>query len=280
MRKITVLLILLMLAGLNSYAQKKSGTLYSEHEYIDVTRELWKAIVSVDEAKIQSFYADTISIHRNGIDRGTITKEKMAKLNAEWAGNYENLKVMDDKPAFPDALDYKDWGVVVQDWIRLMGIHKETGIVLNLPIHNMYAFNEDGKIFMDVSYFDDDIFEEIRNSKTKKKNGTVYINHPYIVSVRKAMNAFVAKDMETWASYYTPKAMFFGSFLPMGMSRNMDENWKALSDTFLGDDRKLKVEQTGYPDCIYYEKHQGWVKIESRVGHGTATTLVLPMRRL
>jgi signal transduction histidine kinase len=31
---------------------------------------------------------------------------------------------------------------------------------------------------------------------------------------------------------------------------------------------------------IVAEKHQGWVKIESRVGHGTATTLVLPMRRL
>ncbi len=28
------------------------------------------------------------------------------------------------------------------------------------------------------------------------------------------------------------------------------------------------------------EKHQGWVKIESQVGHGTAVTLVFPIRRL
>ena len=31
---------------------------------------------------------------------------------------------------------------------------------------------------------------------------------------------------------------------------------------------------------VVADKHQGWVKIESRVGHGTATTLVLPIRRL
>ena len=259
MRKITVLLILLMLAGMNSYAQKKSGTLYSEHEYIDVTREVWKAIVAGDEAKIQSFYADTVQIFRNGVGRGKVTKEKMAQSNVQWVSDYENLKVMDDKPAFPDALEYKDWGIVVQDWIRLVGIHTETGIILDLPIHNMYAFNDDGKIYMDVSYFDDDIFEEIYNSKTKKKNGTVYINHPYIVSVRKAMNAFVANDKETWASYYSPEARFSSSALPVGKNLSLEENWGSLTMLFQGDDRKLKVEQTGYPDCIYYEKYQGWV---------------------
>ena len=33
------------------------------------------------------------------------------------------------KPAFPDAMEYKEGGTWVQDWLLMTGVHKETGIV-------------------------------------------------------------------------------------------------------------------------------------------------------
>ena len=77
---------------------------------------------------------------------------------ADWAALYDNLKVENYEPAFPDAIEYKEGGTWVQDWLLMTGVHKETGIVVELPVHNMYSFNEDGKITMMLHYFDDDVF--------------------------------------------------------------------------------------------------------------------------
>jgi hypothetical protein len=178
---------------------------------------------------------------------------------AEWSNSYENLKIEDQKPGFPDALEYKEGGIWVQDWLLLSGIHKETGIVLDLPIHNLYSFNEDGKITMMASYFDNDVFEEIVNSRTTRENGTVYINHPYIVTVRKAINAFASGDFETWAGYFSPEARFTTSSMKSGESMSLEEYKQTLIDMFFKDDMKFKVEQVGYPDCVYYAQNDLYV---------------------
>jgi len=141
----------------------------------------------------------------------------------------------------------------------MTGIHKKTGIVLDLPVHNLYSFNDDGKITMMVSYFNNDVFEEIGNSERTKENGTVYINHPYIVTVRKAINAFVARDMEKWASHFSPDARFTTLSMKMGESRSLEEHKQSLVDMYFKDDLKYKVEQNGYPDCVHYAKSDQYV---------------------
>jgi hypothetical protein len=259
MKKIASLFLLLLIAGLNSFSQKKSGVIYSEHESISKTRELWKAAVNGDEAKYQSFFADSAYIVRNSNNPPLIANEQIGKGLAEWSNSYENLKIEDQKPGFPDALEYKEGGIWVQDWLLLSGIHKETGIVLDLPIHNLYSFNEDGKITMMASYFDNDVFEEIVNSRTTRENGTVYINHPYIVTVRKAINAFASGDFETWAGYFSPEARFTTSSMKSGESMSLEEYKQTLIDMFFKDDMKFKVEQVGYPDCVYYAQNDLYV---------------------
>ena len=259
MRKISLLLILLLIVGVSSFSQKKNGTIFSEHDYIDKTKETWKALVNGDAETFRSFFADSAYIVRNDQVEPITPNAEIGKGLAEWVEAYENLQVGDYKPAAPDALEYKEGGTWVQDWLIMTGVHKETGVRLDLPIHNLYSFNEEGKITARMSYFDNAVFEEIANSQKTRENGTVYINHPYIVIVRKAMNAFMAKDLEKWATFYSPKAMCTSLSMPLDETQSMEEYHMELAKMFFGDDMKFKVEQVGYPDCIYYEKTDNYI---------------------
>ena len=258
MKKITVLFILLLIAGTNSFSQKKSGVIFSEHEAITKTQELWNAFVEGDEATYRSFFADSALIIRNG-NSWPSANAQIGKGLSDFSKNYENLKVQDQKPAFPDAMEYKEGGTWVQDWLLMTGVHKETGIVVDLPLHNIYSFDDDGKIKIMIMYFDDDVFEEIGNSTETRENGTVYINHPYIVKVRKAVNAFVARDIETMAGYFSPKAVITFSAMKPGESMSVDEYKKYMADRYFKDELKYKMEQIGYPDCVHYEKSDQYV---------------------
>jgi len=259
MKKITTLFILLLFVGANTYGQKKSGVIFSEHESIPLTQKLWQAMVLGDEETYRSFFADSALIIRNDNSVPPKANAEIGKGLEEWSAAYEDLSIGDHKPAYPDALEYKEGGTWVQDWLLLTGIHKETGIVLDLPIHNLYSFDEDGKVKMMISYFNDDVFEEISNSGGKKENGTVYINHPYIATVRKAVNAFAAGDLDKMASFFSPKAMITFSAMKKDESMTVDEYKKYLSDRYLRDDLKYKMEQVGYPDCVFYEKNNSYV---------------------
>ena len=259
MKKIIVLSLLLLIAGVYSFSQKKNGTIYSEHEAIDKTRELWKALVNGDEVKFRSFFADSAYIINNDQPSQKTANADIGKGLAYWKNNFENFSVADQKPAYPDALEYKEGGIWVQDWLIATGIHKETGVVLNLPVHNMYRFNDEGKITIIVRYFNDNVFEEIAHSQTTRENGEVYINHPYIVTVRKAMNAFVAKDFEKWASFFTPYARFSSITMPVGESMSLEEYKEILTSMYVKEGMKYRVEQVGYPDCIYYEESNQYV---------------------
>jgi ketosteroid isomerase-like protein len=255
MRKIIYALFLILFVGVNSFAQKKSGTIYSDHETIDMTRELWKAFENADLEKYASYFADSAYFSSNG----DLPKKKTAIGDASknltwWKENFVNLKITDHKPAYPDAMVYKDGNTWVQDWILVTATHKKSGINLNLPIHNMYSFNDEGKVVMMHSYFDNDIFEEITNSKATKENGTVYINHPHIVIVRKVVNAYVDKNAKEWASYFSPKARFGHYSMEFGKTLSWDENMELLEEKVFSSDKKTVVEQIGYPDCIFYEK--------------------------
>ena len=259
MKKIATLFVLLLIVGANSYAQKKSGVIYSEHESIALTQELWQAMAKGDEAKYRSYFADSAVIVRNGDSPPKTANADIGKGLAKWSGSYENLKVGDYKPAYPDALEYKEGGTWVQDWLLMTGVHKKSGIVLDLPVHNLYRFNEEGKVALMISYFNNDVFEEIANSQQTKENGTVYINHPYIVTVRKIMNAFMDRDAEKLGSYFTPEARVSFSSMKKGESMSIEEYKTYLSGRYFRDEVKYKMVQTGYPDCVHYEKNDSYV---------------------
>lgn len=255
MKRIAILLVL-VLTVINIHAQEKSGVVYSDHKMIKKTKDMWSALVKADKEMYVSYYADTVFDYTNGVLTKRVKKDLAGDTG--WTTEFENLQVRDDSPAYPDAIEYKDGAVWVQDWLRVTGTHKKTGINLDLPVHNLYAFNKDGKIFTIHTYFNDAVFEEINNSLATKENGTVYINHPNILTVRKLINAFTAKDFETFKGFYSEKARFANSTMEWGESMNYDEYMEGIKAMFSEIDN-IRFDQKGYPDCIYYAKNDVFV---------------------
>jgi len=257
MKKIAVLFILFWAVS-SSFAQKENGTVYNEHESIDLTHQLWKAFVAGDIDTYRSYLADSIGYVRNGGQYNKIPKGNFGGAVNWWKENVDHVMVKDDDPAYPDAIEYAEGGLWVQDWIVLSGTHRESGINIDLHIHNLYSFDKDGKIAMFVQYFNDDIFEEINNSSFTRENGTVYINHPYIVTVRKLANAYCAKDVEEMMGFYSENASFSSAAMNWRESISKAERKTEVQGQFNSIDN-IKMSQIGYPDCIYYEKNNEYV---------------------
>jgi len=232
-------------------AQTKNGTIYAEHELIEKTRQVWKAFAESDQETYLMHFADSLKLMRNG-EYFAITKEEFGSHLGWWKENIVDLAVSDDEPAYPDAIEYKDGGKWVQDWLMLSGTHQKSGIKLDLRIHNLYAFDDDGKIAMLIQYYNNDVFEAIDRSGTVRENGKVYINHPYISTVRKMTNAYAAKDLETFLSFYDDAAEFSSASMDWNESIDITERKKAIQENFASLDA-IHFKQIGYPDCIYYE---------------------------
>jgi len=88
MKKITLLLTLLLLAGTYAYGQKKSGTVYSEHDAIETTRELWKAFVAGDADKYRGFFADSAYLSNHGQRSDKVPNAKIATWLPKWVADY------------------------------------------------------------------------------------------------------------------------------------------------------------------------------------------------
>jgi ketosteroid isomerase-like protein len=236
-----------------SHAQKKAGTIYVEHEYIDKTKAMWDAFIEGDREKYESYFYDSVWVSSNGGEVETVPNSEMGDNIDWWQTNFTNIKIEDHKPAYPDALDYKDGGMWVQDWRLFTARHKKTGINLEIPIHSLYAFNDDGKIYVNHAYFNNDVFGLIRESQTTTENGKVYDNHPYILTVRKLVNAFEDADADKYHSFFTDDATFIFSWDEFGDTKSLEESKDGMKRMFAGD-YWVEVDQVGYPDCVFYER--------------------------
>lgn len=256
MKKYLFFLILGLSSFLTVSAQKENGIVYSEHEAINKTRAMWDAFAKGDKESFFNFFTDTVNYTINGRSSKRPIRDFAPNI-VFWQG-LTNLSFKNDTPSVPDAIQYKKGGLWVHDWIRATGIHKETGINIDLPFSNAYQFNKEGKINTWIQYADMAALNEIGKSKQTIENGTVYINHPYIVTVRKLVNAYCAKDIETMTSFYTPKAIFWKSDGKVNEFINLEEKMKENKQTFASHD-KIKFTQVGYPDCIHYSKDDTYV---------------------
>jgi hypothetical protein len=251
MKKVIFLILILLTSILKVNAQKENGIVYSEHEAITKTKALLSAFLKGDKDAYLSFYADTVYVDMNGQFSKVPNKDLGGHI--DWWSAFANLSIIDDKPAFPDAIEYKKGGLWVQDWLRWTGIHKETGINLNLRVHTLYSFNKEGKINSLHWYFDNDVFDEIYKSTKTQEDGLVYKYHPYINIVRKAVNAYCAKNTDKMFEFYTGDAVFSNLVLTNNQTYGVDVMKKEMTNNFENQNNTSMVE-TGHPVCVWYEK--------------------------
>jgi hypothetical protein len=233
-------------------AQKQSGIVYSEHDGITKAKAMWDAFVKGDKDTYLSYFADSVWHGQNGSMKRKAKVELLGGFTW-WKNEFKNLSIVDDTPAFPDAIQYKKGDLFVQDWVRISATHEKSGINLDWPVHNLYHFDKSGKIDGLHQYFNNDIFTEINNSLKTIENGTDYINHPYIVTVRKLVNAYCNEDIDAMLQYYAKNADFYDISNKFGVVVPLEEKMKFNKADF-ADLSNIKLQQFGYPDCIYYAK--------------------------
>ena len=253
-------LLVLLIMGFSSLlvlAQKESGIVYSEHDAIGKTRALWAAMIQGDKEKLCSFFADTVMLVQND-KSSTQLKNEMGGFVDFWK-RFTKAEIKDNPPAYPDAIDYKPGGLWVQDWILCTGRDTMSGINPNMPCHNLYRFNQEGKISLLIQYYQEEQFNEMFRSQQTRENGKIYKNHPLIVTVRKMINALCDEDIEKYLGYFTKKATFWDNTMKYNDKGMTVEQERAMCKDFLTKYSDIRFEQVGYPDCLYYDEGNSWI---------------------
>ncbi|SRX54432.1 nuclear transport factor 2 family protein [Aequorivita sp. CIP111184] len=255
----TTILSVMMLIAFIATAQKKNGTIYSDHPAITAVEAMTQAFVSGDTDKVASYLADDFMAYNgtsiNPNDKG---QDKAAFSNSakSWHDNLDYFSISRSKGAYPDALEYKDDNfkdmVWVQTWEDMKGVHKKTGVKINQPMHRLFVVNKNNKIQTIITYSNDDVGSEIRQSYSDRKNGTIYNHHENINSVRKMMYAIENNDWEKAYSFYDKDARFTDSSSADNQGISLTEQ-KAIDKQILEKYDVASIDMVGYPDYLHYE---------------------------
>ena len=255
----TKFIITLLLFTAIMYSQtKKNGTVFIEHPAINIVEAMQQADIAGDSDKVASFLADDFkSISGTSLDKddkGTNKEDflKWVENKKEWV-SYSSLTRHGE--AYPDAIEYKDGKTWVQTWNYLKGVHNKTGIKLEMPLHSLYRLNDANKIELAINY-NYPIGRDIRQSFSKRTNGTIYNQHEYINKVRRMMAAFENMDLEKAYSYFDEKSSFSNLEMPVGESINLEE-LKANHQAFYKNFEVVSIDVVGYPDALHYEIGDG-----------------------
>ena len=258
------IIIYVMLLSSIMYSQtKKNGTIYLEHPAIGVVENMQQAFIKGDTITLANLLADDFKafngMNSNPEAKGT-SKAVFLKQSIFWKENTSYLSISRSQGAYPDALEYKkdnDKDMVwVQTWDELKGVHNETGVKLNMPLHRLFRVDKDNKILLMITYDDGTVFQTLREGFSERTNGTLYNQHEYINKVRRMMAAFEHMDFEKAYSFFDKKAIFNNLEMPVGENKSLEEIKQFYQDFY----KKFEVESidvVGYPDALHYEIADG-----------------------
>lgn len=257
--KKSILMVVLMISCI-TYAQKKSnGTIYAEHPAINAVEDMVRAFVKGDTDKVASYLTEDFkSYNGTSIDKGSTGEDKASFLKGMkfWKDNIDYLSIERSAGAYPDALEYKDANnkdvVWVQTWEDLKGVHNKSGVKIDMPFHRLFIVDKNNKIKTIINYMNSSIPDEIDDSTSDRKNGTIFNHHENINTVRKMIYAFENKDFEKAYSFYDPNAMFLDENSVDRKSISLAEQ-KANDLKFLDKFEVNSIDVTGYPDYLQYE---------------------------
>ena len=255
-----MILLLMMTTSFFSFSQKKAnGTVYDKHPAIDVVDAYTKAINDNNMAKAESYLSSDFKFYNattsTPYDKGQDKTAFLKKIKS-WRDEMDYFSIATTKGTYPDALEYRDDQqkdvVWVQTWDDVRGIHKTTGVKINMYIHRLFKVNKDNKIKTIYVYDNPMIYNEIYASKVERTNGTIYNHHENINTLRKMLYAFENKDYTKAYGFYDKEAKFYDinskDMTPMTL-----DQLKANDEAILKDYDLVSIEQIGYPDYMHYE---------------------------
>ncbi len=256
MKNIIYLLSFLFVFSLN--AQKnKNGVVFDKHPGIDLVNSFNEAFVAADMDKLNTILHDDFKAYdglsSNKDQEGTSKQNFMGQSNW-WNTNISYLKITNNDPAYPDAVEYKKGDQLwVQTWEKIYGVNNQTGVKFDMPIHRLYRLTKDGKkIISLVDYTDRRNYQRMWDAwpGNDLKNGTIYKNHQNINSVRILQYAYANGDVEKAMSYFHENASFndINESSVMNQEQILERDGKIFSGWNLD-----SLDEVGYPDYLEYD---------------------------
>jgi len=254
MKKITFILIALITFSVSAQKKKKNGNLYIEHPGIDLVESFHKAFVDGDIDKAASFLSEDFRIYNslsmNKESKGWGKSALVANMTS-WKNNWEYLSYDRSEGSYPDALEYDKSGNWVFSWNHLYAINKTTGVKFDSPILRGYVLNEDSSKITRIHEYNNRMnFLQVNDSFYERKNGTIYVNHEHINSVRKLMYAFANGDVDKAFSFFHENANYVDINETKGMN---EEEIRARDAKLLSGWSIASLDETGYPDYLEYD---------------------------
>jgi hypothetical protein len=162
--------------------------------------------------------------------------------------------------ATPDIIKYENdkKGAWTMDWMVFSAVNKKSGVAIKANLHSNNYVTDEGKITVSISYFDrESAGAQIQNSFGIHRNGRVYDEHPFIDTLNKMVAHFEAGEISELASYFSKDADFYR--LGVDGKLNLEERTATWHEAVAASSTR-DLEQSGYPDAIYYSRDEGqWV---------------------
>jgi ketosteroid isomerase-like protein len=256
MKKLAIVLALIPVLG---WSQVKSGVSYSQHPAYDVVTAMHQVWESGTEAELRAIYAEDAKIWDPGAEEA-IDIDREAKGMNWWHENFSDITITTMKGATPDIIKYKDdkEGVWAMEWMVFSAVNKTSGDTISTKLHSMHYVTNEGKINMTANYWDRETFgAQIQASRGMHRNGRVYDEHPIINTLNEMVAHFEAGEITELATYFTDDAEFYR----LGVEGNLNlEERTATWHQAVATNSVRDLEQSGYPDAIYYSRGEGqWV---------------------
>ncbi|NNK83819.1 MAG: SnoaL-like domain-containing protein [Flavobacteriaceae bacterium] len=253
--KTKVLLIMLFFTCMIYSQKSKSGAVYNEHPAIDLVEAMQQAYVKADTIALAKYLADDFKSY-NGFNanpdaKGT-TKENLINQSKWWNKNIAYLSISRSNGAYPDAVEYKDGELWVHTWDNMRGVHDETGVKIDMPIHRLFVVNKDNKIKTMISYEDGRKYNNVGDSFTTRTNGTIYNHHENINKVLRMMAALEHGDIDKAFSFFNEKARFSNLDMEDGKYNSVKEEKEGFKK-MLESWKIERIDVRGYPDYLEYE---------------------------
>ncbi|MDA9183406.1 hypothetical protein N9O26_01585 [Flavobacteriaceae bacterium] len=238
-------------------AQKSiGGKIYDKHPSIDVVDAFTKAYVAGDEATMRSLITkDFRWWQMNVMSPKPNPIENLIGRSKYLSENVINFDVKNRGQAYSDAIEFKGIDRVdVYTYQILTGVDKQSGFILKIPRNSIFSLTKDGTKIRGLSISDSQLkWNKAYDAYNTKKNGTIYIDHPFISKARLLYAHILTGDLEAIRSLYADNASISDPMnSELDSSFGPDEEIENLKE-FYKQYEVIDVTERGYPDLLEYE---------------------------
>lgn len=141
-----------------SYVERKNGTIYNHHEYINTIRKMIYAMENNDMVKAYSFYDSKARLSDVTMPYGKSISLNESKANDKALFDKYEIRGV-DMVGYPDYLHYEIGDAsTVLSWWNFHFIRKSDKKEILVPVHFSDDFNKDGKIINEMVYYNPQLF--------------------------------------------------------------------------------------------------------------------------